>query len=304
MKRLPTFLCALALLAGCAGRHNIEHSCWMRTLPDDTPACMMSIPGAHDACTANVDRQYAYFITQALDLQGLWNAGVRAFDIRPAAREDHLGVFHQKADTHVSFEDVLSILAGCLKENPSEFAVVIMRHETEADLSDNFESLMGGCLALIGDLAIPFRRGLTLGELRGHILFLSRSRYEGGPVGAYIQGWPDEAEFVNAAGETTPLVVQDYYEPAGREDKLHNITETYRKFAKTEAWVVNHCSAYVASGYGENSHNVNSAVADMIESGMGKTGIMMMDFAGVDSFEGWDVAGTKLVDAIIENNRK
>lgn len=302
MKRLPTFLCALALLAGCAGRNNIERSCWMRTLPDDTPACMMSIPGAHDACTANVDRQYAYFITQALNLQGLWDAGVRAFDIRPASREDHLGVFHQMADTHVSFEDVLSILAGRLKDNPSEFAVVIMRHETEADLSDNFESLMGECLASIGNLAIPFRRDLTLGELRGHILFLSRSRYEGGPVGAYIQGWPDEAELVDAAGKTTPLVVQDYYEPEGREDKLEQIVQTYDYFAHSSLWLVNHCSAYVASGYGENSQNVNSSVADMIVSGKGKTGIMMMDFAGVDSFDGWEVAGAKLVDAIIENN--
>ena len=153
-------------------------------------------------------------------------------------------------------------------------------------------------------LAIGFRNDLTLGELRGHILFLTRTRYEGDIVGGLIEGWPDAAQIVNAAGERSPLAVQDYYEPEGKEDKLAEIAKAYENGKGSAVWTINHCSAYVASGYGENSQNVNSDAADMIISGSGKAGIVVMDFAGTDDFEGWNVAGVKLVDAIIKNNFK
>ncbi|MBQ0149331.1 MAG: hypothetical protein KBT08_01810 [Bacteroidales bacterium] len=306
MKHFLTWIAALALVTSCTGAGSYDRSSWMRELPDDTPACMMSIPGAHDACTAGVDEEYAFFRTQVLDIRGLWEAGVRSFDVRPTSRGDHLGVFHQIADTHVTFESVIGTLASCLEENPSEFAVVIFRHEDDADLSDNFASLMGDCLKFVksGGLAADFRDDITLGELRGHILFLSRTRYEDGPVGAYLEGWPDRCEIVNAQGARTPMTVQDYYDPQGKEDKLAEISATYERCAGSRIWTVNHCSAYVASGYGENSENVNAAAADMIRSGHGKTGIMVMDFAGTDVFGGWNVAGGRLVDAIIENNWK
>lgn len=304
MKINLIYFIMLAAVVACSSPGAYDRSCWMRDLPDDTPACMMSIPGAHDACTAGVDEEYSFFRTQVLDIRGLWDAGVRSFDVRPTSRGDYLGVFHQIADTHVTFESVIGTLASCLEENPSEFAVVIFRHEDDADLSDNFSSLMGDCLrsAQSQGLAIGFRDDLTLGELRGHILFLSRTHYDGGPVGAYLEGWPDACEIVNAQGERTPMTVQDYYDPEGKDDKLSHITETYRENAGGRLWTVNHTSAYVSSGYGENSQNVNSDVADMIRSGSGKTGIMVMDFAGTDVFGEWNVAGSRLVDAIIENN--
>ncbi|MCF0176736.1 MAG: hypothetical protein HUJ94_07850 [Bacteroidales bacterium] len=278
----------------------------MKGLPDDTQACMMSIPGAHDACTAGVDGEFAYFRTQTLDIKGLWNAGVRSFDVRPTSRGDHLGVFHQKADTHVTFDEVITTLAACLEDNPSEFAIVIFRHEDDADLSDNFAGLMGEYLhsGLPEGLATGFRDDLMLGELRGHILFLSRSRYEGGIVGGLIEGWPDEAMIVNEAGERASLLVQDYYEPEGKEDKMAEIAKAYESGKASRSWVVNHCSAYVTSGYGENSQNVNAAAAEMIASGVGKAGIVVMDFAGVEEFEGWQVAGVRLADAVIDNNFK
>jgi len=304
MSRLFAAATIFALLTGCFRDASFDRSCWMKFIPDDMPAYSMSIPGAHDACTAGVDEEYAYFRTQALDVKGLWDAGVRSFDIRPTAREDHLGVFHQMADTHVTFEGVVSTLDSCLREHPSEFAVVIFRHEDDADLSDNFGSLMGEFLQneLPEGLSIDFKNDLTLGELRGHILFLSRAKYENGPVGAYIERWSEEGELVNAVGDRAPMSVQDYYDPAGKDDKLAEMTKAYESNLESHFWTVNHTSAYVVSGYGENSQNVNSDFADLIIARKGKTGIVVMDFAGVDTFEGWNVAGRKLVDAVIDNN--
>lgn len=291
-------------VAGCSGENGIDRRSWMKDIPDETAVCMMSIPGAHDACTANVDEEYSYFRTQVLDIQGLWDAGVRSFDVRPTSRGNHLGVFHQMADTHVSFEDVVNTLASCLDKHPSEFAVIVFRHESDADLADNFSSLMGQYLnsCLPKGLAIPFREGLTLGEMRGHILFLSRDHYDGGLVGGFIQGWPDQALIVNEKGVGVPLYVQDHYDPIGKADKLEQIVNTYKEYASSTTWTINHTSAYVESGYGENSQNVNSDTADLIRSGKGKTGIMVLDFAGVDTFEGYEVSGKKLVDSIIDNN--
>jgi len=281
-----------------------NRSSWMASVPDEVRVGTMSIPGAHDACTANVCSLFSYFRTQALDIQEQWDAGVRAFDLRPTARKDHLGVFHQIADTHVSFDEVIDVLADNLQRHPSEFAVVFFRHEDDADLSDNFKSLMGSYLnkGLPEGLAVDFRKDMTLGGMRGHIMFLGRSGYDDGPVGGYIEGWPDNAEVVNSKGERIPIDVQDHYAPEGRDDKLNAIIGMLEKNASNDRWSVNHCSAYVKSGYGENSQNINSDVADYISCMKGKAGIVMMDFAGTDRYGKWDVSGRKLVNAVIRRN--
>lgn len=305
MRHISVFALAVVFLTACGQGRTINRSCWMTGLPDSTLACMMSIPGAHDACTAGVDNAFApFFQTQLLDIAGLWDAGVRSFDIRPSARGEHLGIFHQVADTHESFEGVFNILADKLRAHPGEFAVVIFRHEPEGDISDNFDELMGSFLSgsLPDGLLIDFRDDLSLGELRGHILVLGRNHYDGGPVGGYIEGWPDQARIVNAEGESFPMCVQDYYEPEGKADKLEAVLGTLEKNAAEPVWVVNHTSAYVESGYLENSFNVNSDVADYISSMSGKAGIVVLDFAGVDEYKGWNVAGLKLTDAVIAKN--
>ena len=315
MKRIPLLAAALCLLCACTGRQAaIDPSEWMTALPDQTPAWSISIPGAHDACTAGVDEEYAYLRTQAFDISGLWDAGVRSFDLRPAARGDKMEIFHDKADTHVSFEEVIGTLSAKLEEHPGEFAVVIFRHESEADSTSNWSELMGAFLRseAVQKVAIGFRPELTLGELRGRILFLGRQRYEGGPVGGYITDWDDcpvfdpevKAGVIGEDGAISPFYVQDHYAPEGREDKLEAVLSTLEGTCDGSTWTVNHTSAYASNpfSYGRNAQNVNSAVADRISEIKGHSGIIVTDFAGVDSFEGFDVCGKKLVDAVIARN--
>lgn len=315
MNRIPIFAAAFLLLCSCAGRTAaIDPSEWMTALPDSTPGCEISIPGAHDACTAGVDDEYSYLRTQVFDISGLWDAGVRSFDLRPAARGDRMGIFHDKADTHVSFEEVIATLADKLEEHPGEFAVVIFRHEQEADSTANWSELMGAFLRseAVREVAIGFRPDLTLGELRGHILFLGRQRYADGPVGGYISGWDDcpvfdpevKAGIIGEDGAISPLYVQDHYAPQGREDKLEAVLSTFEGTRGVSVWTVNHTSAYASNpfSYGRNARNVNSEVAERIASAEGHAGILVTDFAGVDSFEGFEVCGKKLVDAVIAKN--
>ena len=332
------FLPLLALLAvSCSTGFDvgtIDKSEWMSFLPDSTPGCEISIPGAHDACTAGVDEEYSWFRTQTLDIQQMWDAGVRSFDLRPAACGNELSIYHDVAATHTSFEEVVGILEDNLERHPGEFAVVVFRHEDVADTSDNFESLMGRFLGagLREGVAIDFREDLTLGELRGHILFFARARYDGGPLGAYVRDWDDypvyvedeHALLVNSKGETSVLRVQDHYGPDAREDKLSAVFDLMDHTAKTPVWTLNHTSGYMSfsKSYGENARNVNSAVAEHIRSLDGHAGIVVMDFAGADTFRGpyvfdapvswdyrgevssveWNVGGAELVDTIIEHN--
>ncbi len=321
-RRVPVILTMFFCMA-CGSRDvAVDPSEWMTALPDDTPACLMSIPGAHDACTAGVDGEYEWFRTQALDIQGMWDAGVRSFDLRPAANDSVMGIYHILAYTHTTFEEVTGILAENLRKHPGEFTVVIFRHEKEGDTSDNWAELMGERLhGLPQGIGMDFRNDLTLGELRGHILFLARTEYENGPVGGYVTVWHDvyaegPGEVTDAYGNSYPLYVQDYYAPQGREDKLKEVLEMLDGTACEPVWTVNHTSAYLPSGYAENSMNVNSDVADHILRMEGKTGILVMDFAGVDLFHGaflrdgvldmadWNVAGKKLTDAVIAQNFK
>jgi hypothetical protein len=55
---------------------------WMTPLPDDTPVSRLSIPGAHDAATSSITSWPMWTKPQELDIAALWNAGVRAFDLR------------------------------------------------------------------------------------------------------------------------------------------------------------------------------------------------------------------------------
>lgn len=333
MKVLPL----LALLAvSCAPEvAEINKSEWMTALPDDMPGYAVSIPGAHDACTAGVDdAQFPWFKTQTLDIQQMWDAGVRSFDIRPTVRGSSLGIFHSVADTHTTFEEVIGVLEDNLERHPGEFAVVVFRHEDDADTGDNFEELMGTFLGsgLREGVAVDFRDDLTVGELRGHILFFGRTSYDNGPVGAYVRDWDDypvysadeHAVAVNRSGKSFELRVQDHYGPDGKADKLAAIYDLMDHAARRPVWTINHTSGYISGSisYGENAQNVNSEVAEHIRDLDGHAGIVVMDFAGTDSFKGpylydrepswsyngevnhvnWKVSGAELVDAIIRKN--
>ena len=73
-------------------------------------------------------------------------------------------------------------------------------------------------------------------------------------------------------------------------------------------WVVNHCSGYTQSasvdGNRECAATTNKAVADYLsdEAHYGPTGIVMMDFAGVDRSGSHDVMGQTLLQTIVDLN--
>ena len=83
MKRIIGILLLVVLLVPSLRADN-----WMARLPDDALVAELSIPGAHDAATGsgwaglNGPIGNLFAKTQDLTIQELWDAGIRAFDLR------------------------------------------------------------------------------------------------------------------------------------------------------------------------------------------------------------------------------
>ncbi|MCD8303784.1 MAG: hypothetical protein LUC86_03005 [Prevotellaceae bacterium] len=288
MKKLIS-LFIVTILCLCAKADN-----WMKNLPDDTPVCLVSIPGTHDSATGSgftgTIGNYAgsgYATTQEKTIPEQWALGVRAFDLRPAVNsKDTLSIFHGICQTKLGLTDVLQSLKDSLKANPSEFAVIHLRHETDAYQSyvddndkykDNFESLLQKALSNYSDMFVDYRRDLTVGEMRGKAVILYRDTYDSfTPTGGTMTSWPgDNLDWnaqtaVKVAGTGTDIVskgrlhAQDYSNTTEVDDEGNKVginnkvstienmldysTTHYAYNKMRNVWLYNFASAYSEVG--------------------------------------------------------
>lgn len=213
---------------------------WMTPLDDDIYVSQLSIPGSHDAATGD-GTTFSLGKTQDLDLEDQWTLGIRCFDLRPRYGNNNesellygnnLWINHGQISTTWSMDAAVKLFKTKLEENPGEFAIIIMRHETEGDdTSSSWPDEMAKALAsyksLINSttgegLTVDFKPDLTIEECRGKILFMMRSwtQYTDGPTVGGYHGWNHNKEFdqVNSLAEikgpqSSPgkLMVQDFY---------------------------------------------------------------------------------------------
>ena len=286
---------------------------WMGEIPDDVRVCRMAIPGAHDAATGTLNtavvRNFAK--TQALTIDELWDAGVRAFDLRPALVDGELGIYHDKYYTGATLSGVLETLVGKLESQPSEFAIIIIRHEEEADGdAEEWGSEMSTLLAsLPSDRVVKkFRPDLTLGDVRGRMLVLSRQVYDETPCGGYINGWYSgnslqRQKMASVGG--SELWVQDYYNPSSSDEKWECFRNLAEDFASQsdDVWCINHCSGYLSEAFGLPDYASNAASQNYLASENPSLlfGIIMMDFAGTDTYNSRKVYGATLLSKMIDS---
>jgi len=338
MKHIIAFL-FLALTGTTAWAEN-----WQHRLPDNTFISVVSIPGSHDSATGGgweegmegMGDQWAR--TQELTIAEQWTCGVRAFDLRPCVYEEYMNLNHGIIPTRLHFEDVMLQLRDSLVQNPSEFIIIHMLHEKDGDqVSDAYNSRIVQFLKSdpIKDYLIDYKRGLTVGDMRGKILLLSRDKYATTPVGGFLLNW--KVDNVNWSEQTQgkiqgssaatvgTLYMQDYsdtHRDGGVQTKLDAIkrmldysTRYKTRTATSTRWIFNFASAYskveslfgyeisLSDGYRDNATHTNAFIVDYLRSNpAGPTGIIMMDYAGVDETNGYATQGKALVEAIIANN--
>lgn len=326
---------------------------WMKRLPDDAYVANLSIPGSHDTGTGNGfpgvtvsiygpfgDR---YARTQEKSFEEQWNIGVRAFDMRPAVKDGYLNDNHGIMPTKLRFDDALYFLRDKLIENPSEFAIIHVLHASAGD--DNASNYGEMLLELVGrddlkDFFIDFKPSLTVREMRGKILLISRDQYADKPVGGFFQNWTGQlnwdaqrnGKIVGASGATATLYMQDFAETfrdgdldrkvAGVRQLLDFSTKHKASSESSIVWVYNFASAYSktsrlyipfivdeeissSDGYRDNAAHTNAAIIDYLNdpsNTAGPTGIILADYVGVNTSNGYNTRGQELVDALIANN--
>lgn len=316
----------------------VDNSQWMKSLSDSRLVADLSLPGSHDACTGQGWKsgllEMIYELSakcQDLTILEQLNIGVRVFDLRPERNLEENGYVlrcsHGIAATKMLVADFFRRLKDFLTANPSEFCILTVdisattdkeawgRELTELLKSSEFNGLFA-----------DFKSRLTVGEMRGRVLLLSRHEYAKQPIGGYCYGWVYDLELekqtkghITASdGSETPLWVQDYwgkYKRDGKDEAVVRMLEAAvarDMTAERPAWVINYPSAYfslpLSDSYRSNATYANVVTINWLENHDGPVGIIYMDFVGMDktpSYSGevlYEAAGMKLVNQVIKQN--
>ncbi|MCH5174437.1 MAG: hypothetical protein J1F40_00945 [Prevotellaceae bacterium] len=314
---------------------------WMQYLPDDAYVVDVSIPGAHDAATGHGWTGLAGSLTgrsngttQDITITEQWNLGVRAFDLRPKVNGNRLAVNHGALQTSLYFDDALKTLGGFLKDNPSEFIVIHMLYaEGFGNDKASFQTMLKTLLESDGvkEYLIDFRNDLTVKDMRGKMLILSRDPYDETPyTGGFFNGWGDgiywSLSISGKGGSSAPLNVQDlsnvYQKDAGKKaaiiDLLNYSTKHIATTTNDIVWAFNLPSGYnngnpsSSNGYRANAVNTHPVFIDYLkENPAGPTGVVLMDYVGVDNSKGYallgnganyNTRGLELLNDLIANN--
>lgn len=319
---------------------------WITPLDGNIYVSQMSIPGTHDAATGD-GTTYSIGKTQELTLDQQFEIGIRVFDLRPAVKKNDLKLCHGIVETTFAWDQVMERFKYYLSEHPGEFIIALIRHEDEADnKNSSWGSIMQTKLESLKAETNPktkesytadFKPDLTVGELRGKILFLCRdwTKYNNdGPVVGGYTGWshsPSGSEVsIYSRTVTGTMNIQDCYSPSedgqskwydtgkfpeikwnGIKTLLDKSMSFHTNPEMVNRWSVNHTSGYVGwasttNGYRENAANNNIKLYNYINSTTwcGSTGIVLMDFVGAHTSGSYTVYGDLCPQAIIDNNYK
>ena len=304
---------------------------WLSMVKDDAKVCKLSIPGTHDTMTGMGFYQpvlkYVFnttAISQVATLEQQMACGLRFFDIRPVVSIDTLAtdpkekqilrLAHGISEIDVTLEETIDQLQSYLKAHPTEFFIAKLQADNGLENQSNWAVLLSRVLCkqkYDGLFVEDWRPDITVGEMRGKILWLSR--YDLRPLHAALHfpavycDWPDEdpdiEENINPEAQlncaiydlndTTVKAVlykQDYYKTdterrmMNKQKTLIDMMHRAREAAATsdDIWIVNHCSAYTEvspRGYITNAAVLHPlAIADL-QQYEGTVGIMPMDMA-------------------------
>ncbi len=296
---------------------DIDRNNWMAMLPGKARLHSLSIPGTHDSGTKgfswNAECQ-RYSIKDQLSL------GVRAFDLRPGVDGNRLIIYHGSA-THgnESLGSIFDTYVSFLNAHPGEFLIVFLKNETGGD---NWPNLMKQVLDAHADHLLELNPYLTVEQMRGKMLVLSRTSWgDSNYGGVRVDGWQDNATFDMTYrgyyGDQLPCRIQDIYNVASGDNLNRKKADIERLLAESMAggtgkFFINHTSGFTKENYIINNHYVadcaekcNELALNYLRSHRGPTGVILMDFAGTDRYEltfsSHDTRGQLLVDAIIEN---
>ena len=300
---------------------------WLGMVKDETKVCKLTIPGTHDTMTGmgfyQPGLKFVFNMTaisQVSTLDEQIQSGLRFFDIRPVvstdtiAKKKILRLTHGISELDIAFEWTIDQLQSYLKAHPTEFFIAKLQFDNGFEDQKDLYPLLSEVLHLSkyqGLFIDNWRPDITVGEMRGKILLLSR--YDLRPLNILYDypivycDWPDEdpdvEEDLNPTAQrncamynmndpslVAKLYKQDYYKtttPKRMQNKQKTVIDMMHSAREAAAsdeniWVVNHCSAYTEvspRGYITNASNLHPLVVDDLLTNEGTVGIIPMDMA-------------------------
>lgn len=294
----------------------IDHSSWMRDIPDQARLLSLSIPGTHNSCS--VGGILGFTKTQDLDLSDQLKAGIRFLDIRLSHYQDNLFVHHDVVHMGKCYADVLAACSGFLEKYPSETILMSIKDEGRCDSilgrfapsrrlgksrgdpmnwvvrSGSFEDAfkartweyvadpalfynLPSPLARDGSLKTNLTAGTTLGEVRGKIILLRRFQADE-DTGFNLTYWPENMRFRSM---TKPVyAVEDHWWDPGESNKYNFMVAHMEEARRREPK-----DLYITFSSAVNLHarsyakTINPRLDEYLaESPRGRVGIVAMDY--------------------------
>jgi len=291
---------------------------WMSSLPDKAFVSQLSLPGSHDAATGEgvAFGTSGFAKVQNLTLDEQWTSGVRVFDLRVKDDDGTLNLYHGIAKCDITFPEAMTKITGYVTTYPDEFAIVLLRDESDGGGASPWYSDVATALESYGNLVTSFRSDLTVGEMRGKVLVLTRDNGGTAIAGTTkMDGWSDNAISLAATIGGSRLRVQDIYDESSvgttvKDNGIKNLlSASLHRAASDVTWFVNHASGYTSSvatvsNIAENAARTNQLFIDELDGETGGAGIVLMDFAGSDKASSKATNGQKLIDALVCQNFK
>ena len=299
---------------------------WLGMVKDETKVCKLSIPGTHDTMTGmgfyQPGLKYVFDMTaisHVSTLEEQLNCGIRFFDIRPVvstdtiAKKKILRLTHGISELNVTLEQTIDWLQAYLKAHPSEFFIAKLQFDNGFEDQKDLFPLLSDVFHMSKYKGLFFenwRPDITVGEMRGKILWLSR--YDLRPLNNLYNfpivycDWPDEDPDVkedldpeaqrncamynmNDESIKARLYKQDYYKTTNAkrmQNKIKTVIDMMHSAREIKEddniWVVNHCSAYTEvspRGYLTNASNLHPNVIEDLQKYEGTVGITPMDMS-------------------------
>ena len=299
---------------------------WLGMVKDETKVCKLSIPGTHDTMTGmgfyQPGLKYVFDMTaisHVSTLEEQLNCGIRFFDIRPVvstdtiAKKKILRLTHGISELNVTLEQTIDWLQAYLKAHPSEFFIAKLQFDNGFEDQKDLFPLLSDVFHMSKYKGLFFenwRPDITVGEMRGKILWLSR--YDLRPLNTLYNfpivycDWPDEDPDVkedldpeaqrncamynmNDESIKAKLYKQDYYKTTNAkrmQNKIKTVIDMMHSAREIKEddniWVVNHCSAYTEvspRGYLTNASNLHPNVIEDLQKYEGTVGITPMDMS-------------------------
>jgi len=334
MKKINLWLVGAALMFSTATQ---AQNNWISKVSDSQKVFNLTIPCTHGSTSAegwlgesSENLGDIMGLTQSLSMEDQWKLGVRGYEIltglyeNTETKQKDLYTMQSMFTTKVSLRDFFTHLATYLKENPTELAVVIL--DKSAATTSDIQSEWNAALAAIinsdelKDLFVPFKSTITVGEMRGKIMLLSKVKYADSFAGGFVENWTlnegyeDQMKPTITApdGTVTKFYAQDFVDIMVSEyekKKQRAIKLMFDYVAKRDVNAKNPIWAYAGLGGGISTDGYrqlavlsNHTVIEYLNTTEAQLGLISIDYAGVDNVDKYEVKGLELLNAIIAHN--